>query len=86
MTAPLSRRDERRSSERPLGCDLFALTVADGKIQKIEKEAAFATHAPAENEIDVGGARLANGKIAVGHDAKFLLLDEECKLIRPLIL
>ena len=48
-----------------LGGDLFALTVADGKIQKIEKEAAFATHAPAQNEIDVGGARLVPGLIDI---------------------
>ena len=48
-----------------LGDGLFALTVADGKIQKIEKEADFATHAPAENEIDAGGARLVPGLIDI---------------------
>ncbi len=44
---------------------LYAVTVADGKIQKIEAEAAFATHAPAQNEMDVGGARLVPGLIDI---------------------
>ncbi|MBQ8174431.1 MAG: N-acetylglucosamine-6-phosphate deacetylase [Clostridia bacterium] len=48
-----------------LGDGLFAVTVADNKITKIESEADFATHAPAENEIDAGGARLVPGLIDI---------------------
>ncbi|MBO7762109.1 MAG: amidohydrolase family protein, partial [Clostridia bacterium] len=44
---------------------LFAVTVVDKKIAKIEKETDFATHAPAENEIDAGGARLVPGLIDI---------------------
>lgn len=48
-----------------IGDGLFAVTVADGKITKIEPDGDFATHAPLEKEIDAGGARLVAGLIDI---------------------